>query len=621
MQGRTKRTGGCWTCRLRRKKCDEVHPVCGECHGLEIPCHNDETKPPWMDGGASQAQMRERIKAETKRIAARRRGRHHIESLSDGREVETTFIDVLQTRSGPAQETRSPTTTSAPVLSPSQWSGTSYQTRPDSSPDTGNDSSLAAYSTTTTSTGEASVVNETPVSSRQGTPAPSLADEETQFWIMTYLDFVIPALFPFYKPRLVDGGRAWMLVLLTKNQTLYHIAVGLSSYLFSVELASLNSAHHSCSTVAWDKLQHQMQAAFQALNHSLQESARQGMEDNLLHHAGLMESIVQLVNMEVVMAHCEDWQVHLDAVIRLFEQIFQHHGMLDGYPRLDLLLEKIGQYTWKLDAPRPPETTIRTAEQNSVLFFISLVLVYDILGSTSTGQAPRLQAYHPALLDVDQSPHSAGSSSLSIALDTIIGCENWVMVLIGETAALHAWKKQCRTESRLSMMELATKAHLIEGRLQEGIHRLEAAISPTGAMGRYRYLHRGTDTRLVTLIWAYATHAYLHVTVSGWQVHNIDVRRSVGRVIELLTMLPDPAGLRATVWPFCLAGCLATVEEEQMFRDMASASASGSLGNFSGLRMVLNLLEKVWVMREEASSMDWDLSVCFGVLDYPAFLV
>lgn len=48
-------SSGCWTCKLRRKKCDEYHPVCHACEALSATCHNDQdNKPEWMDNGLKQ---------------------------------------------------------------------------------------------------------------------------------------------------------------------------------------------------------------------------------------------------------------------------------------------------------------------------------------------------------------------------------------------------------------------------------------------------------------------------------------------------------------------------------------------------------------------------------------
>ena len=41
-------TKGCWSCRLRKKKCDERHPVCVACASLNITCYGYGQKPGWM---------------------------------------------------------------------------------------------------------------------------------------------------------------------------------------------------------------------------------------------------------------------------------------------------------------------------------------------------------------------------------------------------------------------------------------------------------------------------------------------------------------------------------------------------------------------------------------------
>jgi hypothetical protein len=53
---------GCWTCRLRGKKCDELRPDCATCEGLRITCHGYGQRPEWMDGGE-----KEKAAAETRR--------------------------------------------------------------------------------------------------------------------------------------------------------------------------------------------------------------------------------------------------------------------------------------------------------------------------------------------------------------------------------------------------------------------------------------------------------------------------------------------------------------------------------------------------------------------------
>ena len=64
---------GCWTCRLRRKKCDEAHPSCQTCTNLELDCSGYDSKPEWFDGGSSQALLQHDIKMQVKKTTSRKR--------------------------------------------------------------------------------------------------------------------------------------------------------------------------------------------------------------------------------------------------------------------------------------------------------------------------------------------------------------------------------------------------------------------------------------------------------------------------------------------------------------------------------------------------------------------
>ena len=47
---------------------------------------------------------------------------------------------------------------------------------------------------------------------------------------MHFLDHVFPLQYPFYKPRISDGGRGWLLAALLRTKPLYHVALALSLY-------------------------------------------------------------------------------------------------------------------------------------------------------------------------------------------------------------------------------------------------------------------------------------------------------------------------------------------------------------------------------------------------------
>jgi hypothetical protein len=53
---------GCWTCRLRRKKCDEHRPSCSACTSLELNCHGYGPRPEWMDRGVLEREQALRVR-------------------------------------------------------------------------------------------------------------------------------------------------------------------------------------------------------------------------------------------------------------------------------------------------------------------------------------------------------------------------------------------------------------------------------------------------------------------------------------------------------------------------------------------------------------------------------
>lgn len=55
---------GCFTCRLRRKKCDENHPACGACINLSVRC--EYKRPVWWGNAEQRKLQKERIKNKIK---------------------------------------------------------------------------------------------------------------------------------------------------------------------------------------------------------------------------------------------------------------------------------------------------------------------------------------------------------------------------------------------------------------------------------------------------------------------------------------------------------------------------------------------------------------------------
>jgi hypothetical protein len=64
---------GCWTCRLRKKKCDEKRPSCSTCTSLELDCDGYGPRPMWMDRGVLEREQALLVKGVVTQARLRRR--------------------------------------------------------------------------------------------------------------------------------------------------------------------------------------------------------------------------------------------------------------------------------------------------------------------------------------------------------------------------------------------------------------------------------------------------------------------------------------------------------------------------------------------------------------------
>ncbi|KAL5327082.1 hypothetical protein ACEPPN_004773 [Leptodophora sp. 'Broadleaf-Isolate-01'] len=610
MPTQSKSFTGCWTCRLRHKKCDETTPTCSACGALEISCLYDKTKPDWMDGGQRQQGAAERVKIEIKRAATRRRGRKRIQNITRmiGDASSSDHVITPEPCRSSSGSLPSPGTTNG-------GPGEASQGLLNASPPFEKSSGVGIP------TPESSVSLNTPsaLSTSQDLDVASLSlsqDERELSLIMSYLDYVFPVLFPFYRPSILEGSRSWMLVLIMKNRGIYHTTISLTSFFFSVVPMIQSSDYKMCESMNSEELQKQADLAIKTVLHDSLELSSQ-TEQPLRESADLMGNVVQLLSFEIIIAPTQNWMMHLDAAIVLFEQIFGSYGMVASSPSLPKILAQLS------DAPSMdlgPNITLWTANQAAFRFFSAILLVNDIISSTSLEQAPQLHKYHKFLLTDDRSP-----GDIPLQLEDFVGHENWVLLLIGEISSLDVWKKEQKKASALSMMQLVQKASEIEQRLHNGLTHLDnpdyssrLASKPGNPLAFF--LPASPDiTHSLTKIWAYAAHIYLHTVVSGWQPANPEIRDNVANLIISFQSLPSPALLRTLVWPFCVAGCLANAQQESTFRDLVMSM--GSLQMFGTVRLALRIMEDVWRRRGSVELDDWDIAACLRCVGHRVLLV
>ncbi|KAF2718106.1 hypothetical protein K431DRAFT_287952 [Polychaeton citri CBS 116435] len=594
-----KQGGGCWTCRLRRKRCDSIQPICGNCQDLEIICHSDKARPPWMDGAAEQKHMSEAIKERIKQNAILRRERR-----ATSRAGASVMEYVLSTDSAASTLNTSSVAQAIPQSSINR----SDESQP---------SITNASSTSTPITLQKRSPSDT--SGQAGFAVPIQVELGS---VMTYLDYVFPFLFPFHQPSLMETGRQWLLGLLCQNEVSFHIAASLSAYFFSI--VSQNEEpemHDECKALVYDRLVEQMDMALISMQKNVSAISHHESQSLLLDKARIMEEITQLLLVEVTVQRNVDWKIHLNPALVLFDEIFKKHGMNHLEPSLAILLEQLPS-SFPMATPHQKPLP-NTADQVAFSFFVSLLLFIDIMASVSLGTSPILQGYHQNLLSFhsEQNP--------PIRFEAIVGCQNWALVAIGNISALCVWKRDAKQSGNFSVVNLVSLAGHISQNLENGLTSLDTCppylLPNTGAnrLAGYYSRHDGvidhTSIASVTRIWAYAAKLYLSVSLSGWQTNSADIQVGVAKVLSRLQAIDSPAQLRSLSWPFCVAGCLALPGQEHDFRSIVLKT--GHLGEFGTLLNALRIMEAVWSSRDTVDGDIWGITSCLNILGSPVFLL
>lgn len=578
---------GCWTCRLRRKKCAGKHPVCDICAALHITCHYGQDKPEWMDGGARQEEMAERLKREVKETAHRRRGERAVH-ISGGRDpvTEATTGELVVLPQELPKDVASPRCDLLAALQ----NVLSFRTElcPEES--------------------KLRLVADCTLGPNDNREIIALGRSDT-ILVTFYLEHLLPFLFPFYRPSLLEGGKAWILELMISSPIVRQATLCQSSYFFSLARGTPNH------DVVWETVLTQTRDALVVLRHALQVINGSGIREHMHGAVRILASIIQVQRFELAVLSFNNWQTHLNAAVALFRQILDSTGIAEqAEPRtsFDAVMRLLGSSLFTLSAQG---TQIPSADQAGFCFSSTLLILDDIIASTALQERPRLYEYHHSLLGgID------GNEPL-INLEPVVGCQNWVLLQIGEIAVLDAWKQKCKKAGNLNVMELVHRATAIKNLLESHLTRLENSAVSIPKEGNSLLDILNTDycqhsktlasqSSLVTRVWAHAALIYLFVVVSGWQPASVDVRCHVGRLFELLTFqISPPALLRTMVWPFCVAGCLAEPAQETHLRGMVEALQPPSV--FGNVRKALEIMENVWCNRDTEDVATRDLAMCF----------
>ncbi|KAF7503256.1 hypothetical protein GJ744_004047 [Endocarpon pusillum] len=621
----TRSQNGCWTCRIRKIKCDEKRPICTECLGMGLQCHSPGQKPAWMDRGARQKAQAAKIKQKVAEVVRQRRaianpGQHRILSkhvpsdtaaatdtpnpsassiIDEGDQCHTAVAFDQQFLSPshmqPDAHSFDPTHKDGIVLNPcyrpvAEDTITEYAASLNTPAVISGDgfgmADVGCLNQNSFNFGIGNpVMPQTMPSIRMGdmlpafqtniytsypveTPALSISNVEDASLLAQYLIRTFDWQFPFCSASPTAFNSGHLVWLMAKSRPLFLTTLALSSSYLSVE----NRLAQPSSQSVHEERTRRYDVAWQEYQIALR-SSQSGCDVSVL------ACTVQFIYAHLLHAERTGWRSHLQA------------SSCTITTWIDSLLSK-------------NQSTTMAPEDKSRIFFLASMIRFDILSVLTRGVAPTSSDRYKNVL--------AGSDPL-IDLQPVAGSENWVFIVLLDVFALRDWKRARQLTGLLSLWDLTSRAQKINEHLDRGIatnlERMEKLVQKPklDLEEGSPLLQYESNILVVTHIFACAVSVLLEVVVSGARLQLPDVRRKVDRAIESFALIDDPKLLHVLGWSFFVVGCLTEVEQHDLFRNLMSSSTSNGSAS---LENILEAMKTCWALRDNGDfgADDFDFS-------------
>ncbi|RDW57825.1 hypothetical protein BP5796_12626 [Coleophoma crateriformis] len=545
MSSKLRSSSGCWTCRLRRKKCDETKPQCRRCTKLQLECEGSAERPVWMDGGELEKlklEQTKRLVRESMGLGSKRRrqligtrklsdesfstssgavssrltpplptgeesgiasGLQNLDPLSnyeDGFDLSFQFdeINMGNNLSGPDHKSYGGDKVQEYTLSNQQISTSTETPFVDACeipyPEEFYDSLLGSQYPNASSSDSSSDFSgsggQAQSSNRPSTP------EEGDL-LLYYLEHVCQKQLL----TIAKTNRGWLYMAITRTDVVYWATLGLASYYQGAgQLVGYVEQEYaeSCSRVV---------VLF------LQQSGKTGATGDL-----------------------EACQMHLHTACNLLTN-FQRTVAGDGISELTMIISG-----WD-------------AVNSAMLpLVVTTLRWFDVLLSCSLRTLPSMSTQLLVLLQL-QSNRNLSQMANNITY------QGRVTTSLAEVLEHDHWKMTLAQAGRLSVVELVQSAAAIENNMlsDQETSELEAAC-------RRPSIYTNGETLLyqVARIFTSTTRVYLNVTVSGSHREVPEIQKGVAYTVALFRGLLSVGALGHVAWPFCFIGCLATGDEREL---------------------------------------------------------
>ncbi|KAI0635624.1 fungal-specific transcription factor domain-containing protein [Trametes polyzona] len=272
-----------------------------------------------------------------------------------------------------------------------------------------------------------------------------------------------------------------------------------------------------------------------------------------------------------------------------------------------------------------PEDALRNCPE-ATRFIIKTTMWFDVLASVTTQTIPRFLETYRILFGGGSAFIDSPASAPEISMLPVMGCENKIVLAIAEISNLAHWKEGHLQRGTLSVPELVRRGADIEERLlgpsspaplavplQPGMYGPHALSHHYGMPYGHQNQPRGGPgsptteeevverRRLTNDIFRASAKVYLHTVLSGDYPGCPEIMSAVTETISALQRVPADTPsvhrsvVRSVVFGICISGCLTDDPRQRQFLlQMLEHQARESVGNVSEVK---RLMTQVWERR------------------------
>ncbi|KAI7973027.1 hypothetical protein EIK77_001601 [Talaromyces pinophilus] len=388
--------------------------------------------------------------------------------------------------------------------------------------------------------------------------------------LMHFVDHVYPLQLPISQISVIRNDRNWLLPIIMHIRPFYHSVLGLTALHQGLLTSQSTDEAKRLRVLKYAQKHHSL--CLQDLQAAIQ----------LLRPCTPKGSECPRGGVGVCIDETHNWQVHLNAAVSMVEGV---EGVRRRTPITEPDTFSTLNYGWDnfVDELYPEHPLLQ--QQSSMNALIAIAIYLDVISCVTMGKPPRL-------LEIVHSPACAELPPENTEIRNMFGQEYWVVLLIGEIAALPTpIPVQVPFDGSIANGCNIASHTQIRHSLHAWVQENGPSVEQLQCLDEYT-LSASTSIRVTTYLYTLAGIIYLHLTTNGVEASSEEVRSCVSSFMRAFSLTRYTSTPQNLMWAIYVTGSVAVGDERDFFRTILSTSASYfSIGPCS---RILKKLEDIW---------------------------